>query len=101
MNLSLDAGIVVLSDGAAMSMRDGASASGLVQWGWLAAGVPSLVVSRWTALEGAPRVLAEFHRGLRDGNAVPEAMRRAQLAVRAAEGMSAPVHWAGWATLGR
>ncbi|MGH9308602.1 MAG: tetratricopeptide repeat protein, partial [Vicinamibacterales bacterium] len=62
MNLHLGAGVAVLSDGAAMSMRDGAAAAGIVEWGWLAAGVPSLIVARWTSLEGAPGVLEGFHR---------------------------------------
>jgi CHAT domain-containing protein len=84
-------------------MRDGASAADVVQWGWLAAGVPSLVVARWTApgREAATeRLLAEFHRHVRGGTSPVEALRRAQLTVRAAPATSDPVHWAGWMNLG-
>jgi hypothetical protein len=101
MNLHLDAGVAVLSDGAAMSMRDGAAAAGIVQWGWLAAGVPSLIVSRWTSLAGAPGLLQAFHQRTMDGQPPADALRAAQLGVRAREGLSAPVHWAGWMALGR
>jgi hypothetical protein len=81
MNMELRAGIAVFSDGAAASMRDGASATDVLQWGWLAAGVPSLLVARWSSPRAAgSRLLAEFHKHLQSGMA-PGA---------------APVHWAGW-----
>jgi tetratricopeptide (TPR) repeat protein/CHAT domain-containing protein len=102
-NLDLRATLAVLSDGAATSMRDGASAADVVQWGWLAAGVPSIVVARWTAPgreAAADRLLAVLHQHVGDGMSPSEALRRAQLTVRAAPETSDPVHWAGWMILG-
>ena len=49
MNLSLQARVAILTDGAATAMRDGASAADVVQWAWLAAGVPSVALARWTS----------------------------------------------------
>jgi hypothetical protein len=40
MNASSAARLALLTDGAAISMRDSAAAADVVQWGWLAAGVP-------------------------------------------------------------
>jgi len=54
-----------LSDGAATSMRDGAAAAYVVQWAWLAAGVPSMIMPRWAGDPAASEaLLAEFHRRL-------------------------------------
>jgi CHAT domain-containing protein len=94
--------VAVISDGAAMSMRDGASASDTVQWAWMAAGVPALMLARWTPVPASgDALLADFHRRVRDGAAPAEALRAARDALRSNPDTSAPVHWAGWMLLGR
>ena len=61
----------MFSDGAATSMRDSAAAADVVEWGWLAAGVPSMLIARWSAPpEARERLLAEFHRRLRAGEPI-------------------------------
>ena len=61
-----------LSDGAATSMRDGAAAAYVVQWAWLAAGVPSMIMPRWAGDPAASEaLLAEFHRRLTSGADLP------------------------------
>jgi tetratricopeptide (TPR) repeat protein len=102
MNLELTADVALLSDGASLSMRNGASASDTVQWAWMAAGVPALVLARWTPVPAsADALLADFHRRVRDGAAPAEALRAAREALRANPDTSAPIHWAGWMVLGR
>lgn len=102
MNLSLRARAAVLSDGAATSMRDGASAAGVVQWAWLAAGVPSIVIARWTADPAASEaLLAEFHRRVLGGADTAEALYAARRAVRAHPEWAAPFYWAGWIGMGK
>lgn len=102
MNLPLRARITVLSDGSAMSMRDAADDAATVYWGWRAAGVPALLLPRWTASEGAPDLLlAEVHRRVGAGQAPAEALGAARAAVRANETFAAPAFWAGWLLIGR
>ena len=46
-------------------MRDAAARSGMLQWAWLAAGVPSLLCPRWSADEAvSTATVVEFHRAL-------------------------------------
>ena len=79
MNLNIPARVAILSDGAAMSMRNGASAADVVQWGWLAGGVPSLLLARWPGDGAASDVLlAEFHRGLVNGSDPAAALHAAR-----------------------
>src|SRR5262249_17924536 len=67
-NLDLRARAAILTDPAALSMRDSADAASIVQWAWRAAGVGTLVVSRWAADEAvAADLLREGHRLLREG----------------------------------
>jgi tetratricopeptide (TPR) repeat protein/CHAT domain-containing protein len=102
MNLNLRAPLAVLSDGAATTMRDAAAAVDVIEWGWLAAGVPSLLLSRWASPGGSSdQLLAEFHKRVRDGASPADALREAQLAVRRGDKTAAPVHWAGWMFLGK
>jgi tetratricopeptide (TPR) repeat protein/CHAT domain-containing protein len=102
MNLSLRARVAVLSDGAATSMRDGAAAADVLQWAWLAAGVPAVVVARWTSDPAASHaLLAELHRRLREGSDPAAALHAARGAMRASPEWSAPFYWAGWIALGR
>jgi CHAT domain-containing protein len=91
----------VLSDGAATSMRDSAAAADVVQWAWLAAGVPSVLLARWTADPAASEaLLTEFHRQLRAGAEPGAALHAARQVVRARPEWSAPMNWAGWMALG-
>ena len=101
MNVDAKVRVAVLSDGAATSMRDGASSADVLEWGWLAAGVPSLLVARWAAPPAAgARLLAEFHSQLQKGVQPAAALRAAQLLVRSSSETATPIHWAGWLLLG-
>jgi CHAT domain-containing protein len=101
MNLQSAARLVVFSDGSATSMRDGAAAADVLQWGWLAAGVPSVLAARWTAPgASSDRLLTEFYRRLYAGEPPAAALRAAQQAVRSTPDTAAPIHWAGWLLLG-
>jgi tetratricopeptide (TPR) repeat protein/CHAT domain-containing protein len=101
MNLSSAARLTVLSDGAATAMRDSAATVQVLQWGWLAAGVPSVLVARWSPPPPArDRLMTELHKRLQAGEAPASALGAAQRAVRATPGMSAPINWAGWLLTG-
>ena len=101
MNMNFSAAVAVFSDGSATSMRDGAAAADVLQWGWLAAGVPSVLIARWAAPPQAAAVfLAEFHGQLRQGASPSDAVRAAQRLVRSSPDTSAPIYWAGWMLLG-
>ena len=82
-------------------MRDSAAATDVVQWGWLAAGVPTMLIARWSAPpESRDRLLGEFHKRLRAGEPVGDAWAAAQHLIRSTPATAAPVHWAGWMLLG-
>jgi CHAT domain-containing protein len=101
MNLSSTARLTLLTDGTATAMRDSAAAADVVEWGWLAAGVPSIVIARWAAPPASrDRLLGELHQRLRAGEPVADALSAAQRVVRSAPETAAPVHWAGWMLLG-
>jgi CHAT domain-containing protein len=99
-DLSSAASVVLFSDPAALSMRDGAAAVGPVHWAWRAAGVPALVVRRWAGAEAAAgEICSRFYQGLRAGKPPNEALHAARAAVRASEDGRAPGAWAGWLIL--
>jgi tetratricopeptide (TPR) repeat protein len=101
MNLTSSARLAMLTDGAAMAMRDSAAAADVVEWGWLAAGVPSLLIARWAAPpESRDRLLVELHKRLRAGEPLGSAWAAAQQLIRSTPATAAPVHWAGWMLLG-
>ena len=101
MNLTGSARLAILTDGAAMAMRDSAAAADVVEWGWLAAGVPSILIARWSAPpESRERLLGEFHKRLRAGEPIGDAWAAAQQMIRSTPATAAPVHWAGWMLLG-
>ena len=101
-NLPLRARAAVLTDGMAMSMRNAAAATPTLQWIWLAAGVPALVLPRWTGDEPASETLiAELHARLKAGDAPADALHAARMMVRRSEATAAPFHWAGWMLVGR
>jgi CHAT domain-containing protein len=102
MNLDLHARVVVMSDGAAASMRDGAAAAETVGWAWRAAGVPSLVMPRWTGdATASTALLGEFHQRVRAGDDPGRALQAARAAIRANEETRAPYFWAAWMVIGR
>lgn len=101
MNLTLQPRAVVLTDGLATSMRDGAAAADTVQWAWLAAGAPSAVLARWsTDGAAAEALLMEYHRLLLKGVEPAAALHAARAAVRKRAEWAAPFFWAGWVGLG-
>lgn len=100
MNLQLAARAIVLSDGTAMMMRDAADGAPVVHWAWRAAGVPSLLMPRWSGdADAANQLLADFHSRLRHGESPDEALAAAQRALRLSHERAAPHHWAGWLLL--
>ena len=102
MNFTFQPRVVLLTDGAATSMLDGAAASDVVHWGWLAAGAPSLVIARWSAdSEASEALLVKFHRQLLEGAEQGTALKSARAAVRKRAEWAAPFFWAGWIPLGR
>ena len=94
-NMDLRASVAVLSDGAALSMRDGATALDAIHWTWLAAGVPALLVARWPA-DAGEELVSVFHRYLHEGAPPGDALRRARETIRGRPEAAAPLHWAGW-----
>ena len=102
MNLDLHARVVVMSDGAAASMRDGAAAAETVGWAWRAAGVPALVMPRWTGdATASTELLGEFHQRVHAGDAPDHALQAARAVVRARDETRAPYFWASWMVIGR
>ena len=102
MNLDLRARTAILSDGGTASRRGAAPSAGIVRWAWRAAGVPTLVLSRWeTDPAESTAMLKELYAGLREFELPEDALQRARAAVRAGEGTRAPYYWAGWMVVGR
>ncbi len=102
MNLDVHASVVVLSDGASMTMRDAADEVGAVWWAWRAAGVPAIVLSRWAAADPvSAELLAAFHTRLRAGDAPDGALQAARASIRSRRESSAPFYWASWMIIGR
>jgi CHAT domain-containing protein len=92
----------VFSDGAATSMRDAAATADPVRWAWRAAGVPSIVMSRWAGDEGAgSALLAEFYKRFVAGEKPDAALQGARSALRGREDTRAPYYWAGWMVIGK
>ena len=72
MNLTAAARVAMLTDGTATAMRDSAAAADVVEWGWLAAGVPSILIARWAAPpDSRDRLLTELHERLRAASRSP------------------------------
>jgi hypothetical protein len=101
MNMEIPASVVVLADGAAMSMRESADDAAIVQWAWQAAGVPALVLPRWAVDQPvATELLTIFHARLRAGDRPDVALRTARATLRKREDTAAPFYWAGWMLIG-
>jgi tetratricopeptide (TPR) repeat protein/CHAT domain-containing protein len=97
MNLDLHARATLLTDGAAMTMRDAADEAPALAWAWRAAGVPVTIMPRWAGDESASdELVAEWHRRLRGGETAATALQGARTKIRSTEQTSAPFYWAGW-----
>ena len=91
--------LVVFSDPAALTMREGAAALPTLQWVLRAGGLESLVVRRWAGDEDATTALLKaFYERLRTGNSPAEALHAARADARKA-GLP-PQVWAGWLLIG-
>ncbi len=102
-NLNLGAGLVVLSacdTGAGKEVR-GEGLMGVTS-GFLAAGVPQLVVSLWEVGDrSTAELMKRFYDQLLEGGHPPaEALRRAQVSMLAEPAWSQPRQWAGFVFLG-
>jgi CHAT domain-containing protein len=101
MNLDLHAAVAVLSDGAAMTMRDAADEVGAVGWAWRAAGVPAIVLPRWPADDRvSAELLSALHARLRAGETPEVALHAASASIRSRRETSAPFYWASWMLVG-
>jgi CHAT domain-containing protein len=101
-DLPLSADLAVLSacDTARGKVRAGEGVVGL-SWAFFAAGCPTTVVSQWRAESAATSLLMiELHRRLRAGDSTAEAIRHAQLAVRANPKYRHPFYWAPFIAIG-
>lgn len=99
-DLPLDAELAVLSacDTAGGKAAYGEGVIGL-GWAFQAAGTPALLVSQWKAESRATaELMIEFHRRLRAGATIADALRRAQLSVR--RRYPHPFHWAPFIAVG-
>lgn len=100
--LQLDADVAVLSaceTGKAEDVRGGGVIG--LSWAFLAAGCPTTVVSQWKAQSAATaQLMVEFHRQLTRGASKPEALRRAQLALRRDPRYRHPFYWAPFVVIG-
>ncbi len=102
-NLDLGAGLVVLSacdTGAGKEVR-GEGLMGITS-GFLAAGVPQLMVSLWEVGDRSTAELMKrfYDQLLEGGHPAAEALRRAQLSMLAEPAWSQPRQWAGFVFLG-
>jgi tetratricopeptide (TPR) repeat protein len=101
-NLRLRARALVLTDGTALSMRNAAAALPALQWIWLAAGPPGLVLPRWVTDEAASDTLVTaLHARIKAGDSPAEALHAARKKIRSDEKTSAPYYWAGWMVIGK
>lgn len=95
-DLKLRADVAVLSacETARGAVTAGEGMIGL-SWAFLAAGVPTTVVSQWRVASGSTaELMIDFHRNLRDGAGVAEALRAAMLALRRNPQRQHPFYWA-------
>jgi CHAT domain-containing protein len=71
-----------------------------LSWAFLAAGVPTTVVSQWkVASASTAELMIDFHRRLRDGRKPPEALRAAMLELRRDPRWRHPFYWAPFAVI--
>ena len=101
-NIHLGADLAVLSacETGRVNSTYGSGVIGL-SWALLAAGCRTTVVSQWKAQSAATAdLMVEFHRQLVSGASKPEALHRAQLALRKDPRYAHPFYWAPFVVLG-
>lgn len=101
-DLDLGADLAVLSacETARGAVTPGEGVLGL-SWAFLAAGVPTTVVSQWkVASVSTARLMIHFHRRLRDGAKPAEALRAAMLELRRDPRWQHPFYWAPFVVIG-
>jgi CHAT domain-containing protein len=99
-NLPASAEVVMISDPAALSMRDAAAAITPVYWAWRTAGATTLIVRRWGGNhELSNQIVAAFYQRLAAGEPPAAAFDAARAAVRETEAGRGPAAWAGWIVL--
>ncbi|HKR64229.1 MAG TPA: CHAT domain-containing protein, partial [Thermoanaerobaculia bacterium] len=99
--LDLRADLAVLSacETARGAVTAGEGVVGL-SWAFLAAGVPTTVVSQWkVASASTAELMVEFHRRLRGGRNAPDALRAAMLMLRRDARWRHPFYWAPFAVI--
>jgi CHAT domain-containing protein len=99
--LDLRADLAVLSacETARGAVTAGEGMVGL-SWAFLAAGVPTTVVSQWkVASASTAELMIDFHRRLRDGRQASEALRAAMLELRRDPRWRHPFYWAPFAVI--
>jgi CHAT domain-containing protein len=101
-DLDLHARLAVLSacDTGRGHIRPGEGVIGM-SWAFLAAGVPTIVVSDWRAPSAATAsLMVDFHRALLRGLQPAAALREAQLARRRDPANVNPYYWGGFTVVG-
>jgi CHAT domain-containing protein len=102
-NLKLPVDLVVLSACQTARGEDkGGEGIGRLTRGFLYSGARSVVVSLWSVSdEATARLMQLFYEGMLRGKLPPsEALRRAQLSIRAEDRWSSPYYWAGFVLQG-
>ena len=101
-NLEPMAALVMFSDPAALSRRDGAASVAPVDWAWRANGAGTVIFRRWGGNDpAANEIIGRFYDSLRAGRSPVDALDRARTAVRNTEEGRAPAAWAGWLIMTR
>jgi CHAT domain-containing protein len=101
-DLELNADLVVLA-ACETALGKEVKGEGLIglSRGFFYAGSSRVLASLWTVDEDATvELLKQFHRGVREGQAFPVALREAQLQVRRQARWHAPYYWAGFVLQG-
>ena len=99
-NLQSSADVVMISDPAALSMRDAAAELTPIHWAWRATGATTLIVRRWAGQDEHSReFVARFYEHLGRGRPPAVAFDAARTGVRAATHGRPPAAWAGWLLL--
>lgn len=101
-DLELHADLAVLS-ACETGRTTGSNGEGMMglSWAFLGAGCPATVVSLWSVESAATaRLMIDFHRHLARGDSVPEALRRAEVALLRQRRYHHPYYWAPFVAAG-
>jgi len=73
-----------------------------LSWAFLSAGCPTTVVSQWkTDSRSSSLLMIEFHRQLKSGKSIAEALRQAELKLLNTARYRHPFYWAPFIVVGR